>query len=896
MSLSDYAFGRRTTLPTTQRPSEDDLRFSFELHHKSSSSSLPYWQQGDEELDSETNLLLRRALRSDPSVTAELHRFWAVYANDSAGRVSKTEYLNVHAKLSAVLIPDLTHEEVVAAGEEDWESDSKGKEKIGEEEVCDCLFELADLWCSSIDAAEYASFLRKLFKRVTVKYVRSKDGRVLTSQPSKPVKHKLEAYRSFRESRRRASGGGGLASTMPVLGRRASIAEPDYKDGVFSVRRPERPLHAEHDGVGEGATDMEAPAEGGGEDRAEATVEGAEVGLREGEEGADAGADGPANEEEEEEEEVDGSDDKITEPAEGETVTYGWAAEEHLFPLVLYSEGPLDFRQFESGGEEEDIDEAGRRAAPAPAPPAPTDTSTAEAAARSRLSFSARMPLSRRGSYKLTPRAAEVAAEVRVEVDVAPEAGPGGEPKADAEARHEAIGEQAVEDSDEAASSARADVVALPAMPETTAAIAEVKGVAPPAEAEGATPPSDARGAAPMEQAEGVTLPTEAASPQTEAERPAPAEAAPEPPQRRVSYEELAAQVAVEVSVHEREAIEGAAKRPSIVRALPPDLLRRSQRASLKNLIQISHADAKPGAGALAALHAPEAASGDASAVAAARRGPTSASAPFTEKPNPIYPPLPSLAPPTDAPTDLYWNLAADAAPLDAEALLTPEVLEASTAAAVAAAYSTAPKLLASVLHAGEATDARAAAAAKALAEALAEALDLPLVDGANATDGACSVSTAGLVRALNDVGAAAAGGVVLGVNAAEAAAVIKNDTGAALSPKSVFITCGGAPAPAASTGRDCPDAAGSSPCVPTSPSPSNLTASRKLPSLPPSPPNPLCPDIAESPASRLEPPQAPPSCMAGFRFRSLWTLPSTRWGSLSHGLEQCTFRCRRRR
>ena len=142
---------------------------------------------------------MRAALKQDARVRTELLKFWRVYDKDQEGHVSKAEYLNVHAKLCLVLIPDITPEEARSAGEEDWVADAHGEPHMSKEHLFDCVFELSDMWCTGISAEEYAAFLRKLFKRVTVKSVTKANGAVVTAAPSTPTKGRLAEYRSFRE-------------------------------------------------------------------------------------------------------------------------------------------------------------------------------------------------------------------------------------------------------------------------------------------------------------------------------------------------------------------------------------------------------------------------------------------------------------------------------------------------------------------------------------------------------------------------------------------------------------------------------------------------------------------------------------------------------------------------
>lgn len=586
---------------------------------------------------------------------AELDRFWLVYAKQADGTVGKTEYLKVHAKLSLVLIPDLTYEEAAAAGEEDWAADASGSTSMGREAVFDCLFELADLWCSGISAAEYACFLRKLFKRVTVRFTTSVQGAVTEVPPSRPRSHKLRAYQSFRESRRRAAAGVQLlaATDGPALGRRRSISEHEYasgvslqthKDTVGRAGSPSFPPAVDEEGaavvgdpatvsvdelgeaVAEGETEEAAGAvtathvsgtdawgEAGGEKlKSEAVVvrrdtTGEEDGGGEessgegaGEGGGDGGGESPleAADAEGKDEGADWSGNEMPEPQDGETVAYGWATEEHLFPLVLYSDGPLDF--YAAGAP--DTNNGGTGAS----------GGATRQAASSRLAFSARVPLSSRGVHEETARLAPKTEDTAVGDAVSPQVRGAEEPT---ERSHvEAAGGVAAEAGDGTDGAALTSLHPSPPLPAADANVPEAGG-------------------APAADSAPAPLLTST---------------------QRVSYNDLAAQVASDASIHERNLAREVSRRPSVIRALPLNLLER--RTSLRDLIQMSHADAKAGSSGLGtpAAEGGTAAGGEAAAGAGGEvipGAPTSTSAPFATKPNPIQAPLPPHAPPIDNPT-----------------------------------------------------------------------------------------------------------------------------------------------------------------------------------------------------------------------------------------------------
>ena len=51
---------------------------------------------------------------------------------------------------------DFSEEEALQSAKEDWDDDSKGAEAMTRSDFLDSLFELADMWTESIDAAECA--------------------------------------------------------------------------------------------------------------------------------------------------------------------------------------------------------------------------------------------------------------------------------------------------------------------------------------------------------------------------------------------------------------------------------------------------------------------------------------------------------------------------------------------------------------------------------------------------------------------------------------------------------------------------------------------------------------------------------------------------------------------
>jgi len=264
----------------------EDLRFTYEKPNQLHPAvDKPYWQQGNADFHTTRASNLRAALFHDGRVQHELERFYRVYHKDSEGCIAKEEYLSVHTKLAKLLIPDISAEEAAASGEEDWAADADGADRMSRPQLFRCLFELADLYTTTIDGGAAAAFLRKLFRRVTVRYITAADGQRLARPPTAPTAARLQEYRDFQDAQmlgRSARDGAALASTPPT--------QPEPAEPAPSPASP--------------------------------------AGLR-------------VEPREETESEPNGS---MLLEREGEAeAEFGWAEDGDIFPLILFDEQPIDW-------------------------------------------------------------------------------------------------------------------------------------------------------------------------------------------------------------------------------------------------------------------------------------------------------------------------------------------------------------------------------------------------------------------------------------------------------------------------------------------------------------------------------------------------------------------------
>ena len=134
-------------------------------------NSVAYWEQGSESLSKEDRLKRRRSLKSDEGVRAALHAWLvAAQANGCCTDVAEPAlqrdgYHAIMLRFHKILLDDFDYKMAKAMVEQDWVDDlgdSDGSDGMPQEVFFSALFELADVWTPSIDAAVYAAFLRRL--------------------------------------------------------------------------------------------------------------------------------------------------------------------------------------------------------------------------------------------------------------------------------------------------------------------------------------------------------------------------------------------------------------------------------------------------------------------------------------------------------------------------------------------------------------------------------------------------------------------------------------------------------------------------------------------------------------------------------------------------------------
>ena len=367
-----YAFGRSLTAAAAGA----DLRFTFERDDAASGLAVPvnvvpYQLQGNPELHSSENTKKRMALKNDKRVQTQLERFWRVFGVGDNGTISEDEYLAVHVKMATVLIPDITPEEARAAGESDWLDDVQGAERMSKVAFMACLFEVADLYTTGIDGGAYATWLDRLFKRITVRLSTGPDGKIVATLPPKPSSARLREYRTFRLSlitAGRVTAAEGppppdkpptdafaelerlrLAAPPGGGGGDGGIVDEAEEDGAGGAGEREDEDEEEEDDIededgvvgSEGVEGVERVKGGDCDDCGEAGV------------GAMVGA-------------IGGASESLSEASES---SFAWAADEDVFPHILYTheeikwseDGPKDEAEEDEAEEDEEKEEGSSR-------------------------------------------------------------------------------------------------------------------------------------------------------------------------------------------------------------------------------------------------------------------------------------------------------------------------------------------------------------------------------------------------------------------------------------------------------------------------------------------------------------------------------------------------------
>jgi hypothetical protein len=133
-----------------------------------------YYQQGNLQMYTSENIRRRLALKQDPKIQQVINQWWSATVKvKNKPHISKRTYMSLGMAVYTVMMPASTGktlEDARRSTEEDWVQDTRGShiQAMDYKQFYTSIFQLADIWCESIDLNEYVMFLTSLFDAVYV--------------------------------------------------------------------------------------------------------------------------------------------------------------------------------------------------------------------------------------------------------------------------------------------------------------------------------------------------------------------------------------------------------------------------------------------------------------------------------------------------------------------------------------------------------------------------------------------------------------------------------------------------------------------------------------------------------------------------------------------------------
>ncbi|CAD2086103.1 conserved Plasmodium protein, unknown function [Plasmodium vinckei lentum] len=143
-----------------------------------------YLNQGDIGFENEDLKKEREKIRSNDVFIECVKNIWTNILNKKLNdKFSKIEYFKIMLRICKVLIPQFEIKQVIKIINDEWNNDSKGKKYLNFDSFFNTFFELADIWTPTINAHDYALFLKSLFYRITFIQIKNKNGEITKKKP-----------------------------------------------------------------------------------------------------------------------------------------------------------------------------------------------------------------------------------------------------------------------------------------------------------------------------------------------------------------------------------------------------------------------------------------------------------------------------------------------------------------------------------------------------------------------------------------------------------------------------------------------------------------------------------------------------------------------------------------
>lgn len=141
-------------------------------------------------------LALRFSLRNDPSILDAVKELWLIDTGprDALGCINQRAYTALFRRIAksvdarAFRAHQKRHVRTEKTIFEDWTRDSKGETEMSFANFFDSVFELADLWCETINVDEYVAFLERVWSRISEKRPRTRGEGGARQRVLRPLK------------------------------------------------------------------------------------------------------------------------------------------------------------------------------------------------------------------------------------------------------------------------------------------------------------------------------------------------------------------------------------------------------------------------------------------------------------------------------------------------------------------------------------------------------------------------------------------------------------------------------------------------------------------------------------------------------------------------------------
>eukprot|EP00238_Polyblepharides_amylifera_P006334 CAMPEP_0196582476 /NCGR_PEP_ID=MMETSP1081-20130531/39034_1 /TAXON_ID=36882 /ORGANISM="Pyramimonas amylifera, Strain CCMP720" /LENGTH=267 /DNA_ID=CAMNT_0041903039 /DNA_START=32 /DNA_END=831 /DNA_ORIENTATION=- len=139
-----------------------ELGVVAEVGDEDDRAAVPYHLQVNVDMYSENNRRARFALKQSLHVGEAVERWRHLVGGQGPEGACLPVSRRVYMRLSgAVFLAVLGEDAGADTLEENWEADSGGQSQLAPDQFFDAIFELADIWCQTVEESEYVEFLNR---------------------------------------------------------------------------------------------------------------------------------------------------------------------------------------------------------------------------------------------------------------------------------------------------------------------------------------------------------------------------------------------------------------------------------------------------------------------------------------------------------------------------------------------------------------------------------------------------------------------------------------------------------------------------------------------------------------------------------------------------------------